>query len=109
MKPETLDKVLTLVSKAEEHELRMINDTVRLRYKTIQALEAAKTRKQLEPGSRVRIKRTKPQYLNDTEGTVLDIDGMWIRVELENPDPRVLRRFNSKRMKFRTTQLEVLS
>jgi hypothetical protein len=108
MKPETLDKVLTLVSKASESELRAINDTVRLRYKTIQAIEASKTKAQLEPGVEVRIKRTKPQYLNGTRGTVLSIEGMWIRVELEDPDPRVLRRFNSKRMKFRSTQLEII-
>lgn len=97
MKTETLDKVLTLIGKADETELRSILNTAISRQKQLRIIEQQKNLALLQEGDRVRLKNVKPKYLSGTPGTIVGRKGQQFIVQLDaSADARAQRRFGSR-------------
>jgi hypothetical protein len=96
MKDETLRKVLKLVEGANEAEASMIQNALLRGSRVRREVKTQEALLQIKPGDVIRLRGMKPKYLDQTRCTVLDSlpsEGKF-RVEMINPDPRALRRWN---------------
>ena len=95
MKPETLNKVLTLISNANEKELRVIYDTANYRAKQLRDIEAATQAAKVEEGAMIRTKNIKPKYMNGRTGEVIGFNDGRVRVRITNMSEQGQRRFGN--------------
>lgn len=94
MKPETLEKVLKLVSLASMEELEEISFHTKRRYNTLSKRTADLAITTLQPGDTVELTNLKPKYLNGTYCEVVERRGNKFKVHLSpGADPRALVRF----------------
>lgn len=94
MKPDTLDKVLTLISRANEGELEQINLQLRLRYEALRAQRTTNALRTIKVGDEVRITNIKPRYLTGLRGKVTGLRGTKFIIDLDNPIVGRSRRFH---------------
>lgn len=98
MKDETLTKVLALIGKASDSEVKAMQQALILRQKTLQRAEAIKNEALLQPGDMVRLKGLKPRYLNGVIGEIIDRHPKGFSVQLtQGTTGMTSRRFDGTR------------
>lgn len=94
MKPETLDKICTLISRATDDEIREMLDAMNARRQLLWRAKEREALNSIRVGDTVRVISGKPRYLIGTRATVIDRQNTRFRIRLLDPvDPRALRRF----------------
>lgn len=110
MKPETLKKVLILISRADHTELDAIVNTFNRRREQLRQIDAQVTQSQLKVGAQIRTRAIKPKYMNGLRGkiTELNVRGKYTRVALDWIPAQGSRRFGQNILLL-PTQMEVIS
>lgn len=88
----TMQDVLRFIRQADASQVSSLSEALRSQHKMLKA-EAAHRNRQLDLGTRVKLKGLRPQYLNGLTGAILSIRGTKCDVTLDYPHQA--RRYNS--------------
>lgn len=87
MKVDNLEKMLVLISKADNDELDILVTAIKARHRVLHHEKTAQAMRLLEVGDRVRLMNLKPRYLNGIQGTIIARTGTKFSVEMDQSAP----------------------